>query len=100
MQRGSVGRVAFAAQRSRRLLLRATDAAGQPLAKGLSVLAAGNFLTVVVDSGRVYLSDYQPDIPLQVHLPDGTRCTLRPQLDAQHASADAFLEEGKAQCVP
>jgi len=85
--RGSFSKVDFEVVKVRRVLLRATDTAGEPLAQGASVLGAGNaFLTNVVAGGMIFLSNIDSAQTLTVSSPSGASCTL--QLDLAEQSYD------------
>ena len=65
--RGSVNHLAFKVIKAQRLLISAIDGAGQPLAKGSSVLGVkNNFLTTVLDKGTIFLADSSPGQVLRV----------------------------------
>jgi len=85
--RGSFSKVDFEVVKVRRVLLRATDTAGEPLPQGASVLGAGNaFLTNVVADGMIFLSNIDSAQTLTVSSPSGASCTL--QLDLAEQSYD------------
>lgn len=99
LRRGAVSHLTFDLVSARRAMLTVTDSAGQALAKGGTVLANGEFLTAVVEGGRIYLADYQPGMTLQVNQADGSQCQLQVQLP-EHADPTAFIETGTGRCLP
>src|SRR3546814_4388457 len=75
--RGSVNFMSFDVIQARRYLVSAVDDEGLALPKGASVVdAMNNYLTTVLDSGSMFLSDAGPESALQVSLPDGQACKL------------------------
>lgn len=94
--RGSVQHVNFDVVTVRRLLLTARDAQGQPLPKGAAVYDADNtYITTVLDGGKTFLTDTQPEASLHVVLEQGQRCQLdfsvaaKPDPNALYEAADA-----------
>lgn len=93
--RGSFSTVDFEVVKVRRVLLRAIDQSGRPLAKGASVMAADNtFLTTVVGDGLIFLSNIDAPQALTVSLPNATSCKL--QLDLSEQNDDGQLYENTA----
>ncbi|WP_412525855.1 fimbria/pilus outer membrane usher protein [Burkholderia lata] len=97
--RGSVGRVEFAVDRTRRVLLTVTRANGERLPKLSNVLDdRDRFVTVTADDGKLLLADGQLTTPLQIELPDGSHCRLNFALPAQPPSGGRFYERADARC--
>ncbi|AUG03311.1 outer membrane usher protein [Pseudomonas sp. 09C 129] len=97
--RGSVQKLDFPVVKSRRALLRVTDAAGQPMSKGLAVFdAKGNFVTTVVDDGKVFLTNGQLSEALNIHTTESTSCVIHFSLP-QEPDLDVYFETAKATCA-
>ncbi|MFB3305993.1 fimbria/pilus outer membrane usher protein [Pseudomonas sp. AMR01] len=96
--RGSVSRVNFKVIKAQRILINATDAAGQPLPKGSSVLDGKNhFLTTVLDNGTIFLSSSDPAQVLRVALPDENSCVLTIDFP-KDTDYEAFYDVAPAVC--
>lgn len=96
--RGSVNHMAFKVIKAQRILITATDSAGEPLPKGSSVLdGKNNFLTTVLDKGTIFLSDLGPDQVLKVALPDDKRCVLKIDFPKE-TDNEAFYDVAPAVC--
>ncbi|MGN7744344.1 fimbrial biogenesis usher protein [Pseudomonas sp. 22526] len=96
--RGSVNHLDFKVIKVQRILINATDAAGQPLPKGSSVLDGKNhFLTTVLDKGTIFLSGSDPTQVLKVALPDEKSCLLKIDLPKE-TDYDAFYDVAPAVC--
>ncbi|QHF47611.1 outer membrane usher protein [Pseudomonas sp. S35] len=96
--RGSFSTVDFEVVKVRRLLLRATDASGQPLPKGASVFAADKtFLTTVVGDGLIFLNNIDSPQALTVSAPNATSCTLQIDL-AEQSDGGQHYESSAAVC--
>lgn len=98
--RGSVSKMDFQVVTTRRVLLKVRDAHGQPLPKGSGVFnAQGEFLTTVVDGGKLFLSNDQLNGSLSVRLDDDERCRLDYALPDK-ADPDVYFETAEATCKP
>ncbi len=98
--RGSVQHLDFGIVKVRRVLMQAADMAGQPLAKGASVMSHDNqFLTTVVDDGKLFLSNGQLDGGVKVSLADGTQCALDFSLP-EKPDVNLYFETANAVCRP
>lgn len=98
--RGSVNYVDFEVVKVRRVLMKVRTADGFPLSKGASVLDGRNqFLTTVVDDGKLFLSNGQLHQGLKVNSPDGTQCSLDFTLSEQ-PDVNAYFETIDAVCRP
>lgn len=98
--RGSVNKMDFAVLTTRRVLLKARDANGNFLAKGASVFnAEDQFLTTVVDSGRIFLTNDQLNEQLTVHTDDNKICLLYYSLPDK-ANPNVYFEAADASCKP
>ena len=94
--RGSVHHLDFDIVTVRRLLLTARTADGQPLPKGVAVYDDNNtYITTVLDGGKTFLTDSQPEAALHAVLEQGQRCRLdfdvaaKPDANALYEAADA-----------
>lgn len=97
--RGSVQKLDFSVIKSRRALLRVTDAGGKPLSKGLAVFdAKGNFVTTVVDDGKVFLTNGQLGEALSIHTTENTSCALHFSLP-QEPDLNVYFETANATCA-
>lgn len=75
--RGAVSRVDFQTISSRRVLVSAGRANGQPLPRGAAVYdAQDNFITVVDEQGALFLPDARPGMEVTVDLAPG-ECRIR-----------------------
>jgi outer membrane usher protein FimD/PapC len=98
--RGSFNTLDFPVITTRRALLRARDVAGTILAKGGRVFNADEqFLTTVVDGGKIFLSNDQLSDRLLVRLDDGKRCQLEYSLPDK-ADPNVYFESADAACNP
>ena len=95
--RGSVSHVDFAVMKTRRLLMDATLSNGTPLDKGLSVFAAGQYLTTVVEHGQIFIPNIESGAHLTVELSDGQSCELDYEIPEQ-AEAGVYFESVPAVC--
>ncbi len=97
--RGSVSRVDFAVQTTRRVLLTARLANGEPLPK-LSTIVDGEarFVTVTGEDGRLLL-DGPAHSSLRAVLPDGATCRLVYHLPEKPPEQTRFYERADAQCM-
>jgi outer membrane usher protein FimD/PapC len=97
--RGSVHTLDFPVVKSRRALLRVTDAEGHAMGKGLSVLDAnGSFVTAVVDDGKVFLTNGQLSEALSIHVGEGKSCALNFSLPEQ-PELEVYFETANATCT-
>lgn len=97
--RGSVQKLDFSVVKSRRVLLRVTDATGTPMSKGLAVLDdKGNFVTTVVDGGKVFLTNGQLSDALNIHTTPSTSCAINFSL-AQEQDLNVYFETANATCA-
>ncbi|TIE21833.1 hypothetical protein DI041_00085 [Stenotrophomonas maltophilia] len=95
--RGSVSRIEFSANTTRRVLLRIVDMDGNPVLRGASVAANGAFISSVTGNGAAFVNNFQPDSELLITLPDQSQCRVETTLpDAQ--KEDAFYETATAIC--
>ena len=97
--RGAVGKVDFDVVRTRRVLLRLLDQAGQPLPTGSSVFdPAGQWISSVTGDGMVFLDGQQLAAPLRVKLGGAMACEAKIALP-EWAPADSYYENAEAVCV-
>lgn len=97
--RGSVNVLDFPVIKSRRALLQITDAAGKPMEKGAAVLdGKGNFVTAVVDDGKVFISNGQLSDALSISTGEGKSCAIQFKLP-EEPDLDVYFEMAKATCV-
>lgn len=97
--RGSVQRLDFGVTSARRVMFRITDGAGQPLAKGRSLLdAAGGYVTTVMNEGKVFVHDYQPERLLRIQLDEARFCDLQAEVPAQ-PDPNAYYQSVAATCA-
>lgn len=98
--RGSVNTLDFPVIKSRRALLQITDAAGKPMEKGSAVLdGKGNFVTAVVDDGKVFISNGQLSDALSISTGQGKSCAIHFKLP-EEPDLNVYFEIAKATCVP
>ncbi|WP_051673169.1 fimbria/pilus outer membrane usher protein [Pseudomonas chlororaphis] len=96
--KGSVSQITFEVMNSRRVLVRAIDSHGKPLAKGLSVFDSHNqFLTIVIDDGNIYLPQVASDTRLHVALADNQICSLDYE-PGEQVDFSAHYESAQATC--
>ncbi|MDI2141268.1 MULTISPECIES: fimbria/pilus outer membrane usher protein [unclassified Pseudomonas] len=96
--RNAVPQLAFDIVTTRRVLLQAHTADNGLLRKGVGVFdAQGRYVTSVLEDGRIFLSDVQPDLQLHVLMPDGQRCRLEFAL-SEERDLDALYEAAQATC--
>lgn len=97
--RGAVSKVDFRVESQRRVLLVVSDAGGQPIRKGSVVLdAQGEYVTSVVDGGKVFLSNIKPNQKLSIGREGGEVCQLNFKL-ANKADVQVYFEQAKATCT-
>jgi outer membrane usher protein FimD/PapC len=97
--RGSVQKLDFSVIKSRRALLQVTDVSGKPMGKGLAVFdAKGNFVTTVVDDGKVFLTNGQLSEALSIHTSESTSCVVNFSLP-QEQDLDVYFETANATCA-
>ncbi|MHC8375399.1 fimbria/pilus outer membrane usher protein [Pseudomonas sp. MDT1-16] len=97
--RGSVNKLEFGVIKSRRALLQVTDAAGKPMDKGAAVLdAQGNFVTTVVDDGKVFITNGHLNEALSISLGEGKSCAVNFKLPDE-PDLNVYFETAKATCV-
>ena len=97
--RGSVSALDFPVVKSRRVMLRITDAADQPMPKGSAVLdAEGKFVTAVVDDGKVFLTNGHLDGGLSVSYGEGKSCAVSFELPDE-PDLDVYFETANATCT-
>lgn len=98
--RGSVHYVDFHVVKVRRVLMQVTNLEGIPVAKGASVVdAQDEFITTVVDDGKLFLSNGQLRDGLKMNLPDGTQCSLNFKLP-ETPDLNVYFETTNAVCRP
>jgi outer membrane usher protein FimD/PapC len=96
--RGSVNYLKFNVSKVRRVLLSATDDKGAALPKGAVVFdRAENFVTVVLDNGKIFLEDVSQS-DLTVSLKEGGTCQLTFSLD-KLGHSDSPFEQAPALCT-
>ncbi|MGP6424985.1 fimbria/pilus outer membrane usher protein [Pseudomonas pharyngis] len=96
--RGAVPHLAFEMVTARRVLLQARMPDDDFVYKGVGVFdGQGQYVTSVLEAGRIFLSDLQPGLQLHVLLPDGQRCRLEFALSLE-PDADALYETASAIC--
>ncbi|RQR39706.1 MULTISPECIES: fimbria/pilus outer membrane usher protein [unclassified Burkholderia] len=97
--RGSVSRVEFAVEQTRRVLLTVTQANGAPLPVLSTVIDDGDrFVTVTGSEGRLLLTGTQLTTPLRVALPNGTYCRLAIALPDTPPATTRYYERAEARC--
>ena len=97
--RGSVSRVEFAVEQTRRVLLTVTLADGAPLPVLSTVTDDDDrFVTVAGSEGRLLLTGAQLTTPLRVALPNGTYCRLAIALPATPPATTRYYERADARC--
>ena len=98
--RGAVDRVDFAVTLTRRVLLTARTEQGVLLPRGASVsTASGEFVTLVQDSGQVFLPNVLEPSGLWVSAPGLARCRLQFELPAK-GDPQVYFETAPARCNP
>lgn len=98
--RGSVQHLDFSLVTVRRLLLTATMGDQQLVPQGLTVHdGQGEYLTTVLEGGRIFLPDVKPDQTLHVQLSATSRCVLDFAL-AAIPDDTALIESIDATCTP
>ena len=96
--RGSVHHIDFDVIKVRRVLMAITDTKGVALPKGASVVDGnGQFLTSVVDQGKVFLVQGQLNEGIKINLPDESQCSLDYSLP-EKADLDVYFENVNAVC--
>jgi len=96
--RGSVNYVNFDVIKVQRLLINTTDEQGEALPKGSAVLDTDyNFITTVLDSGVIFISNYQPGQKLNVAMPDAKSCVMIIE-PLKEINDDAIYETTSAVC--
>jgi outer membrane usher protein FimD/PapC len=97
--RGSVQKLDFSVIKSRRALLQVSDASGKVMSKGLAVFdAKGNFVTTVVDDGKVFLTNGQLSEALSIHTSETTSCVIDFSLP-EEPNLNVYFETAKATCA-
>ncbi|WP_322027064.1 fimbria/pilus outer membrane usher protein [Burkholderia sp. BCC1977] len=98
--RGSVGRVEFAVEQTRRVLLTVTQENGAALPVLSTVIDDDDrFVTVTGSEGRLLLAGAQLTTPLRVALPDGTFCRLAIALPDTPPATTRYYERADARCA-
>ena len=98
--RGAVDRVDFAVTLTRRVLLTVRTEHGALLPRGASVSTdAGEFVTLVQDSGQVFLPNVLEQSGLWVSAPGLTRCRLQFELPPK-GDPLVYFETAPARCTP
>lgn len=98
--RGSVHKLDFAVITTRRVLLQVRDGNGTLLNKGTGVFSGDDqYLTSVIDNGKVFLSNAVPNERLTVRLENGQRCRLKYTLPDK-ADPNVYFESSEATCIP
>ncbi|MHA3734341.1 fimbria/pilus outer membrane usher protein [Pseudomonas sp. Eth.TT006] len=96
--RGAVPRLAFDIVTTRRMLLQARTEDEVFVRKGVGVFdGQGQYVTSVLEAGRIFLSDVQPGLELHALLPDGQRCRLEFAM-GEERDLDALYETAQAIC--
>jgi outer membrane usher protein FimD/PapC len=98
--RGSFHSLDFDVVTVRRVLMQVTNPDGVPIPKGASVVdSQGQFMTTVVDAGKLFLSNGQLTDDMKVNLADGTQCRLDYRLP-ERVDLDVYFETTNAVCRP
>lgn len=98
--RGSVSKLDFPVVMSRRALLQIIDDNGVAMIKGSSVLdSKGEFVTAVVNDGKVFLSNGQLNEALTIIQGDGKSCMIHYQLPEEQ-DLKVYFETAIATCKP
>lgn len=96
--RGSVSYVNFEVVRTRRVLVSVVDSKNQPLPHGASVFdAKDNFVTVVGESGSVFVPDAETDLKYEVQSSGQKLCTFTLELP-EEAQSSGLYETADAIC--
>ncbi|WP_241303564.1 fimbria/pilus outer membrane usher protein [Burkholderia stabilis] len=97
--RGSVSRVEFAVEQTRRVLLTVTQANGALLPTLSTVIDDGDrFVTVSGGEGKLLLTGDQATKPLRIVLPDGKQCRLTFALPDVPPATTRYYERIDARC--
>nr|WP_256667596.1 FimD/PapC C-terminal domain-containing protein [Pseudomonas sp. Fl5BN2] len=76
-----------------------TDVADKPIDKGAAVLdAKGNFVTTVVDGGKVFITNGQLSEALSISLGEGNSCSVDFELPDE-PDLNVYFETAKATCT-
>lgn len=96
--RNAVPRLAFDMVTARRVLLQARTPDNVFVRKGVGVFdGQGQYVTSVLEAGRIFLPDVQPGLQLHVLLQDGQRCRLEFAM-SEERDLDALYETAPAIC--
>lgn len=96
--RGAVNEVNFNVMKTRRVWIKATTPAGQPLPEGASVFdQQEQFMAMTADDGSFFIMNAQPGMSLVVDSPDGGNCRLLLDLPAIPPEGKLF-ETGSPVC--
>lgn len=96
--RGSVSYLDFSVMRTRRVLVDVKDAQEKPLPHGAGVFdAAGNFMTVVGEQGRVFIPDAIPASQMEVQTSGITLCSFTLSLP-EKGDKSGLYETANAVC--
>ena len=99
--RGSVSRVEFAVETTRRVLLTVTQANGAALPVLSTVIDDDDrFVTVSASEGKLLLAGAQLSMPLRVVLPDGRHCRLTIALPDRPPVTTRYYERADTRCEP
>ncbi|WP_175923506.1 fimbria/pilus outer membrane usher protein [Burkholderia latens] len=99
--RGAVGRVEFAVEQTRRVLLTVTQADGTAMPVLSTVVDDHDrFVTVTGNAGRLLLAGAQLHTPLRAALPDGTVCRVTFTLPDTPPATARYYERADARCEP
>ncbi|MFL1552218.1 fimbria/pilus outer membrane usher protein [Pseudomonas sp. D47] len=97
--RGSAHKMDFSVITTRRVLLRARDPEGNILPKGAGIFSGDEqFLTTVVDNGKIFLSNEQLSDRLLARLESGKHCRLDYTLPDK-ADPNVYFESADANCT-
>lgn len=96
--RGSVSTLDFPVIKSRRALLHVTDEAGNTIGKGASVFnAQGDFVTTVVEDGKVFISNVELNDALTISLGEEQSCNVSFMLPDEQ-DLNVYFETANATC--
>ncbi|MDR3433650.1 MAG: fimbria/pilus outer membrane usher protein [Rouxiella aceris] len=96
--RGAVNEVNFSVTKTRRVWIKATTPAGEPLPEGASVFdQQEQFMAMTADDGSFFIMNAQPGMGLVIDMPDGYSCRLLLDLPTTPPEGKLF-ETGSPLC--
>lgn len=98
--RGTVQYVDFGIISTRRALLTAKQPNGEYLPKGAAIMnGKGEFITTVLDKGKIFLPNADTSEPLHVEMSQGDQCKLAFELN-EKPDLSNYYEHADALCTP